>query len=147
MGKASHSKLGMASRNKWTWRSTENGHGVPENILHLGGNMVQTFFPHRCNDQWESQVKAAFDWITETAKWQELPSYEPILGYLQFFRQACAKPGGPKWPFLSEAAKQPAMVAKKYDKSRRLGLNNARCEHFLPIAQQPFNVSLLRKSR
>ena len=61
LGKASHDKMGMVSHNKWAGRPTAKGHGVPESILHLGGNMVQTFFPHRFKEQWELQAKAAFD--------------------------------------------------------------------------------------
>jgi hypothetical protein len=135
--------LGMASHNKWAWRPTETGHGVQENILQLGENMVQVLFSHRCD---KHMAKAASDWIATTAKWHELPWYEPILGYLQSFRQPATKQGGCKWPLLSKIAKQPAMVAKAYDKSQSLGFNNARCDSSIPLAQQPFIASLLQKS-
>ena len=138
-------KKGIASHSKWTWRPTEKGHGVPVSVLQLGEHIVTTFFPHRCNKQLGSEAIAAAEWFAAATCWQHLPWYEPILGYLQSFRQASKDRVGPKWPFLPKAAKQPCMVAKEYKTSCSPVLNNERCELHLPFAQQPFSASLLQK--
>ena len=141
-------QLGMASHSKWAGRPTEKGHDVPSSILQLGEKMVRTFFPHRCNKQLASQAKAAADSITEGAKWQQQPWYEPILGYLQTFGQSARQSPRqwPQWAFLQETSKQNAMVAKTFSGSRGIKFNNPRCDFFLSPAQQPFSASLLQKS-
>ena len=165
--------LGRASHNKWAWRPTEIGHGVPEksgsskwawrpskpghdvpvwtaeNIIQFGSSLVNTFFPSRCSEQWWSQAMAASDWIKDSKQWQQCPWYEPILGCFQFPRQgkhASQVFKWPKRPILCKIAKKIPMVEKKYTRPQCPSFNNTRCDSSLPFALQPFNAALLQKS-
>ena len=139
--------LGKASHKTWARRPTEPGHGVQNgftrNITDLGTKMVTTFFP-QANDKLGPQARAASEWVKSRGDWQWLPWYAPILASLQPQRH---HQKGSKWPILSKASSQLAMVAKQHQGPWCPKLNKPRCSSFLPSSFQPFKASLLQKFR